>query len=248
MSSRFLHQRYVAESAPPEGLRLLTWNVGKVYLPWESRATERDLQHIAKVIRQVNPHVVALQELRDAEQLGRLLALLGRGWRGSIPKDIYDRRAALLIRLPGSFFAVTTTSGRIAQGASVKLREGREATIVSLHLDAFDAQRRLDQAQEIVSIARKRADERALFIAGDFNIDPTTAAKRSADDQLYGLLSKGFIDAGAHAGVTTIFSRRLDYVFVSREVVVESRAQVLKGRRVNTMDHDPLVVDARLLP
>src|SRR5215470_3463952 len=48
-------------------LRVLTWNVGKIYLgkQVDSRAADQDLARIAEVVRQANPRVVALQELRD---------------------------------------------------------------------------------------------------------------------------------------------------------------------------------------
>jgi endonuclease/exonuclease/phosphatase family metal-dependent hydrolase len=240
--NRFVHQRYVNPSAPRHGLRVMTWNLGKVYLPWESRASDRDLRHVAKVIREVNPHVVALQELRDQEQLGRLLAALGRGWRGAVPHDVYDRRAGLLIRLHGRFFELPTSSGRVAQGATLALAPDRELVVVSLHLDAFDPERRLEQGQEIVAEAARRGG--LYVLAGDFNFDLRMAAKRSADHRLYGLLSADLVDAGARAGATTMFSRRLDYVYHQRRF--DSEARVLRGRRINTMDHDLLIVDLRL--
>src|SRR5262245_23178766 len=57
-------------------LRVLTWNVGKIYLgdKHDSRAADHDLARIAAVVHEVDPDVVALQELRDRGQLDRLLA------------------------------------------------------------------------------------------------------------------------------------------------------------------------------
>ncbi|MCK5798349.1 MAG: endonuclease/exonuclease/phosphatase family protein [Deltaproteobacteria bacterium] len=240
--NRFVHQRFITANGPRRGLRVLTWNVGKLYLPWESRASDRDLRHVAKVICAVNPHVVALQEMRDAEQLGRLLAILGRGWRGAIPHDPWDRRPALLIRLHGRFFTVPTTSGRVAQGATVDSPSGRHVTVVSLHLDAFDAQRRYDQAQDILASLEHR-DKSPKILLGDFNIDPRTATKHSVDERLYGMLTRDLADAGAHGDATTIFARRIDYVFYSKRPLAQSSVRVLREQRIHAMDHDPLVAD-----
>src|SRR5262245_41487423 len=59
-------------------LRVLTWNVGKIYLGnhGDSRPADADLARIADVIREVSPDLVALQELRDGAQLERLLGHL----------------------------------------------------------------------------------------------------------------------------------------------------------------------------
>ncbi|MBW2736944.1 MAG: hypothetical protein JRH20_31565, partial [Deltaproteobacteria bacterium] len=150
--NRFVHQTFVTHNAPKQSMRLFTWNVGKIYLPWESRASNRDVEHIARVIRRINPHVVALQEIRNREQLGRLLVKLGPGWRGRLAEDNYDRRAALLSRLRTRFFELPTTSGRIAQAGEVTLPAQKGTLfVVSLHLDAFDAGRRLAQAEEMLA-------------------------------------------------------------------------------------------------
>src|SRR5262245_18901626 len=82
-------------------LRVLTWNVGKIYLgrQVDSRAADQDLRRIADVIRQENPQLVALQELRDESQLERLLRELGPGWTGHTSNhEVNDRRAAVIVR------------------------------------------------------------------------------------------------------------------------------------------------------
>jgi len=244
--NHYVHLTYVTESGPRQSLRVLSWNIGKIYLPWESRAADRDLQHVAKVINDANPHVVALQEIRDATQLGRLLVALGPGWRGKVPKDAYDRRAALLVRLGCRFFDIPTSSGRTAQGAVVRLPSGRHVTFVSVHLDAFDPQRRLRQAEELIAGAQRWGNDE-LFLAGDLNFDPSLAASDSLDRRLYRFLASTLSDAGRDAGSTTIFSRRLDYVFYRSPRVRRARARVLRGRRINTMDHDPLLVEFELV-
>jgi len=230
------------------GLRILSWNIGKVYhARWDSRASDADLDHVAQVIRQTNPHVVALQELTGPEQLGHLVSMLGRKWRGVAPEDAYDRRAALLVRLPVRFVPLATSSGRIAQGAVVTPPAGGSFALASVHLDAFDPKRRLAQAEEILAGVQRLA-VKDLAIVGDFNFDASLVSQDSDDDRLYRLLTRDMVDAGRDAGVTTVISRRLDYVFYRSARVDSARAQVLRDRRINIMDHDPLVVELALDP
>lgn len=235
----------VLEPEQPHLLRVLTWNIGKVYLQRESRASDADLRHVAETILELNPHVVALQELRDRAQLGRLVAALGPGWRGMLPEDVYDRRAALVVRVPSRFFPLATSTGRVAQGALIRLPSGLGFAIASLHLDAFDPKRRMVQAEEIVAgLQRQETDHRLL--AGDFNFDTAVAARGTVDHDLYRFLTRELTDAAKDAGPTTIVSRRLDYVFFHSGAVVGVQSRVLQDRRINIMDHDPLLVELAL--
>lgn len=223
-------------------LRVMTWNIGKLYLRWDSRASDQDLNHVASILRQINPHVAALQEIKDRRQLGQLVAVLGPGWRGMLTEDRYDRRAALVVRLPASFHSLPTSSGRVAQAAVLTLPSGKRFAVTSIDLDAFDAKRRLLQAEEILAGAR-RLEEEDLILAGDFNIDSAVVARGSKDHDLYLFLSQQLQDAGKAVGATTIVSRRLDYVFFRGPNLRQTTAHVLRDRRVNVMDHDPLVVE-----
>jgi len=239
-----LHHTYVDYGGPQKSLRVMSWNIGRVYLRWESRASDGDLAYVARVISQVNPHVVALQEIRDAKQLSRLVAMLGRNWRGRVPQDSYDRRAALLVRLSASFVQLPTSTGRTAQAALVKLPAGREILVASIHLDAFDPKRRMLQAEEIVAGLERRARE-DIFLAGDFNFDVASTAS-SPDQGLYQFLTGSFVDAGKSAGATTLNARRLDYLFFRSPRLAPRRARVLRNRRVDSLDHHPLVIEFEL--
>ena len=243
--NRFVHDVYVTDGVPGDTLRVMSWNVGKLYLPWESRAADRDLAHVARVIRELGPHVVALQELRDPEQLGRLVAMLGPGWRAKTPRDSYDRRAGLLIRLRGRFFELPTSSGRVAQGVQIALAGGHELVLASIHLDAFDSQRRLHQAEEITASLKELAADCTILL-GDCNFDPTVAETDPLDLRTYHLLTAEYEDIGRESGATTLFSRRLDYIFINPPGRFPARALVIRGARINAMDHDPVVADLEL--
>lgn len=242
-------ERVLAPEMAPRGterrcLRILTWNIGKLYLSWESRASDRDLSHVARVIRSVDPDVVALQELRGPEQLGQLATKLGPRWRAMVPEDRYDRRAGLLTPLSARFVPLPTSTGRTAQAAVIEFG-GTSFTVVSLHLDAFEPARRLVQAEEILAGAARLGDEH-LVLAGDFNFDASVVAQDSTDQRLYRFLTGELADAGKDAGATTVVSRRLDYVFVRGPGITRVRASVLRDKRINIMDHDPLVVELHL--
>jgi endonuclease/exonuclease/phosphatase family metal-dependent hydrolase len=233
---------YVQQAREKRSFRIMTWNIGKLYLRWDSRAADADLAHVAEVIREVNPQVVALQELRGPTQLGRLASALGPEWRAKVPRDSYDRRAGLLVRVPAEFLDLNTSTGRTAQGALLTLRDGVEVLVASVHLDAFDPRRRRLQAEEVLAGARRLGDGH-LFLAGDFNFDPSVAARGSSDQRLYSFLTSELKDAARHAGGTTVISRRLDYVFYRSTRVRQVSSQVLRDRRINIMDHDPVVVE-----
>ena len=237
-----VHQRYVVFGGPQQRLRLMSWNIGRIYLPGDSRANDRDLQHVAQVVHELNPHILAVQEVRDRAQLGRLVSALGRSWRGMLPEDRYDRRAALLLRLDGEFFQLPTSSGRIAQAARVRLPGGRSIVVASVHLDAFNPPRRLQQAEEILAGALSQGDAE-VFLAGDFNLDPAIASENSLDHRVYGLLTRSLSDAAAGQGGTTLDARRLDYVLYRSDHVRCKRAWVLRDRLIGRMDHHPLIAD-----
>ncbi|MBI5480678.1 MAG: endonuclease/exonuclease/phosphatase family protein [Deltaproteobacteria bacterium] len=245
-------------------LRILTWNVGKIFLPFDSRAADSrasddDLAHIAHVVHETAPDVVALQELRGREQLDRLLDLVGAGWVGSVPEqEVHDRRVAIIARAPArdggspaglgpggglTFRSVVTSTGRSAAAVSLPVAGGARALVVSIHLDAFDRDRRRVQAEEIVDWAN-RQPEPEVFLCGDFNFDYDFLQGQAAehpDLNLYRFMSRTFEDLGRAAGLTTILARRVDYIFARTSGVQAREVRVIPGKRRSLMDHEPVV-------
>ena len=240
-------------------LRILTWNVGRVFLPFDqraadSRASDDDLAHIAQVVRETDPDVVALQELKGREQLDRLLDLVGGGYVGTVPeRESNDRRVAVMARVRARdggpddggpiFRSVTTSTGRSAAAVSLPVTGGARALVVSLHLDAFDRDLRRVQAEEIVDWTN-RQPEPELFLCGDFNFDYDFLKVQATDHpdlQLYRLLSYSFEDLGRSAGLTTILARRVDYIFARTSGVEVREVRVIPGKRRTLMDHEPVV-------
>jgi endonuclease/exonuclease/phosphatase family metal-dependent hydrolase len=122
-------------------LRILTWNVGRVFLPFDqraadSRASDDDLAHIAEVMRETGPDVVALQELKGREQVDRLLDLVGGGYVGNVPeREINDRRVAILARVRARDGGATARADDAPIFRSVTTSTGRSAAAVSLPID-----------------------------------------------------------------------------------------------------------------
>jgi endonuclease/exonuclease/phosphatase family metal-dependent hydrolase len=234
-------------------LRVLTWNVGKIYLgkQVDSRAADQDLARIANVIRQAHPRVVALQELRDAAQLSRLLIELGPGWVAHMSdREVNDRRVAVVVRdEPGvSFSDVVTSTGRAI--AIARLPCGaRQLSFASVHLDAFSTGMRRTQAEEILDWAGRLLD-RDVILAGDFNFDADFLAlhePENTDLGIYHLLTAHFEDAAHNGRGTTIVDRRLDYQFF-RGRLRPRAVDVLVGKSTSLMDHLPVLVDFELGP
>jgi endonuclease/exonuclease/phosphatase family metal-dependent hydrolase len=234
-------------------LRILTWNVGQLYGPFDSRASDQDLGYVARVVRENTPDIVALQELRGRAQLDRLLERLGGEYLGSVPDvEANDRRVAILTRRGrrdgGSddgpiFRTVTTSTGRSAEAVSIAIGAGVRALAVSVHLDAFNRDLRRVQAEEITDWAA-RQPETEVFLCGDFNFDSDFLQGQHADHpdlQLYRFMSRTFEDLGRAGGGTTILARRIDYIFARTSGVREREVRVLAGKRRNLMDHDPVL-------
>jgi endonuclease/exonuclease/phosphatase family metal-dependent hydrolase len=234
-------------------VRVLTWNVGKIYLGThgDSRPADADLKHIAAVIRETGPDLVALQEMRDRAQLDLLLAHLRGAYVGYVPdEEINDRRTAVLAknRPDVAFAQIVTSTGRAAAVARVTLGN-RQLSFVSVHLDAFNPRLRATQAEEIVDWTG-RNDDRELILAGDFNFDAdflTNHEPLHSDAEIYRLLTAHFEDAASGGRGTTIVDRRLDYLF-SRGRLRRRLVQVMDHKVGAMMDHVPVLVDYDLAP
>jgi endonuclease/exonuclease/phosphatase family metal-dependent hydrolase len=148
---------------------------------------------------------------------------------------------ALLVRKAlAPEYEALALGARAGQSALVTVGDARWR-IVSLHFDAFDDVARAAQAQLLLASTAWHGseEERALVIAGDFNVDLTHPLSRKGDAATWGALSTALVDFGAGAGATALGGRRVDYVLGGAGVA--GRVEVLHGRRVPLGDHDPLL-------
>ena len=145
---------------------------------------------------------------------------------------------------------------RYFQVATIKVLD-REIKVVNLHLEAFDQLTKEAQAREIVAYAKKTKLD---FMAGDFNMLPDGAMKRSgfanpADvyerDKTYGVFKElpltEIVEHAAYLQNEELWftfpsdhpDRRLDYIFHNLRFPFMS-AEVVQGPHAEASDHLPL--------
>ncbi len=237
--------------APDEGVvRVVSWNVGVsvtdggVALPPEAEA------HVVSALGALAPTVVVLQELRDLDQLERLLDALGDEWRGVLGASYEGRRVAVLA--PAR--ALRALRGSAGDGSSLgfrlRLADELRLTGVAIHADALSSRLRNQQVGQAVELVENV--DGPVLLAGDLNIDLDLDKRRDlfSDDQYldvetYNYLAERFVDATLGTGSTAEPDRRLDYVFVSGGWCEVVAAGPWRRQRAPGMDHDPVVADLR---
>jgi endonuclease/exonuclease/phosphatase family metal-dependent hydrolase len=233
-------------------LRVLTWNVGYAELEDDTRAHDADLPAVAEVILSTEPDACALQELTGEAQLRALLKRLGGRYRGALAQQgRSDRFEAVLVKDANARFTPFPAGDRYALGATFRPRaDAHEVLLISVHADAFSAERRRTYTESVVDWARAHAQTAPGLIAGDFNFELRAREETNLytdnlkhDSESYSYLLRYFRDLGREAGDTAINDRRIDYIFGAGETLALRRAEVLRAAAVGRMDHWPLVVE-----
>lgn len=230
-------------------VRVVTWNVGGTSGGRPRGMDDQTLGAVAQTLRELDADLIALQEVSSPQQFGALQSALeatGPGWRGF-------RTSSGVVVFARGFevdFAGEIEGVRRSQLLGL-IRDGERFAVAAVHADAFDAERRnieVGRAAEVLFGAT--ADH--LILLGDFNLDVDLDKRRDlfSDDshldvETYNYVARVLQDAAAGRGATAEPDRRLDYVFVSGGMLVESSGP-WKGRRVGPMDHDPVWADLRL--
>jgi len=233
-------------------LRVVTWNVGRLYSPTHNnRLDDADVPRVARILDELDPDVTLLQEIVDARQLDEIVTSLSRS-RAPIAgamaeRCAYDRRAAVLVRAEHAplFEEVSLGStNRNAVMATFDAGGGRRAAAISAHFDVFDPARRAEQADELARLAEDRGEE-VVFAGGDFNLDPAWAAGTGSavDVATFTRLTRTFADAGREAGATLVGLWRVDHLLVRGARRWLAR---VSPRRLPLGDHHPLVLDVDL--
>ncbi len=234
---------------------LFSWNIGYFDYQGDTRAQDRDLEHVASVIAEESPDIVALQEIAEPEQLNRLSEQL----RGQYPYQAIargfrtDRHVAFLSKQTFLDEAqIATAVGRDALAVTVEaLKRTVALTFVNCHADAFNARRRRFFVNDLIDWHRDSGKQQVV-LTGDFNLDlaPVESSDLFTDDkkndsESYSLLLEDFRDVGRNSGSTSVFDRRIDYVFLASRELEVVEFKVLYGKLVGRMDHHPLLVRFR---
>jgi endonuclease/exonuclease/phosphatase family metal-dependent hydrolase len=235
-------------------LRLVTWNVGRLYSPTHNnRLDDADVPRVAHVLGELDPDVALLQELVDVRQLDAITTRLSavRGpFAGRLARQCaYDRRTAALVRAdrePAFDEHVLDESRRATVMASFDLGGGARGAAFSAHFDVYSTEKRAEQGCRLAELAEAR-HEPLVVAAGDFNLDPRWAAGvgNRRDVATFGRMTRALVDAGREAGATLVGLWRVDHVLVRGAVRHLVR---VSPRRLPLGDHAPLVLDVDLDP
>ncbi len=170
-------------SGPPpheDSLRVVTWNLEN----FAGAASNHDLERMREIIEQLDPDVLAVQEVKDPEALAALLpgweiALSSRGGRGHQFLGVAVRADRVEL-LEHAEHEQLSLDGRVRPAFSTYLRAregGPDFWLVVVHLkampDAIDLRR--SQWPMLMALARDQlmrgpgAGDHDLVIMGDFN-------------------------------------------------------------------------------
>ena len=165
-------------------LRILTYNIHHANPPAQPNTI--DLASIANIIKQEQPHIVALQEVdvrtsrsgstvHQAEELGRLTGLKAY-FAKAIDYGGGEYGLAILSKFPMSEFnnhplptvAATGGESRILATAVIQLGNGKKLLFANTHLDAqSNDTNRYEQMNRIVDLLKGAS--LPVILAGDFN-------------------------------------------------------------------------------
>ena len=238
-------QRAFELVAPEDDVvRIVTWNVGSSLEEGGAALEDEALDHVAAVIRELDADWVFLQEVDSRRQLRDLRERLGARWEGKSSRSS-GRRIAALAR-DGVLDAVRSRE----RSLTVRIRS-HDVLLIAVHADAFSATERNELLGES---ADQLADNSSRgILLGDFNLDLDLDKRRElfSDDEYldvetYNYVAKRLRDATVGTGSTAEPDRRLDYIFVDPRAFEVVRSGPFRGRRVRSMDHDPVVCDLRL--
>lgn len=233
--------------ATPSSARVVTWNVGEVYWPWDrNQLKDVDVALVGRVIADLDADIVLLQELLDERQLRRIA---GDGYAWQLAQACgYDRHVGILVKSchePRFTDHVLSPTTRGAVEARLTLH-GHDTRALSLHFDVFNRPRRLGQVCAAATILGARSS--ALTIAGgDFNYDPVASARLdyAEDLQAEAALAAHLGDVAADSGPTLVGLLRVDRLLARGEMITSARS-FTSTERTPLGDHAPLVCDLTL--
>ncbi len=227
-------------------LTIMTYNIQSGF----SVDNHFDLEQTAQVIAAQQPDIVVLQEVSrgwmvtsGVDEVLWLSQQLNMNYAFGANSDDGMWGNVVLSRAPINSvekvqYDVTENLKRSVLQVEVTTQNG-SVWVLATHLDdPSDAdQIRLEQADELITAWNHQIP---ALLMGDMNSDPT-------DDVVTAFQSAGFVDFGrslATGGATSEDNRRIDYIFGTRDVLLES----IQVPQIWTSDHRPVVAHVSILP
>jgi endonuclease/exonuclease/phosphatase family metal-dependent hydrolase len=224
----------------PADLRVLSWNV---------HGLRDDQAALTRIVRELDPDVMCVQEApkffrwrakvaKLARECG-LLYVAGGGTTGGTALLVHlrvdvERSAELAL----SRYRLGWPDRGVA--AAVVRKSGARLAVASLHLPLLEAER-LDNVRRAVEVLRVGGAEH-LFAAGDINERPGHAAWQYLEDE-------GLRDLGPGTGPTFPAvqpDRRIDGAFATADLEVTDYQVVDRPGVERASDHRPMLVTVRV--
>ena len=248
-----LHQpdrrSYQLTKRNPDGLRIVTWNVGGTGGIGGRSLDNQFLPHVATVLKELDADLILLQEVAYKNQVHRLICMLDGKWEsmvsngGSRSVAILGQRGRLI-----SWIGLNEQHGALA--ASYQSPGKPPMFLMNLHADPYSAQQRNELIGRATNILMSRFPDHVKILAGDLNLDIDIDKRRDLftddeylDVETYNFISQHLSDTTLNTGSTAEPDRRLDYIFAGGRRLEVVNSGPWKGKRVADMDHDPVVAD-----
>lgn len=231
-----------SEAAGSSGVRVMTFNIQEGF----SNENLWSLEETARTIEAHDPDIVVLQEITrgwlvmsSSDEVHWLADRLKMdfAYGGNSHDGLWGN--AILSRLPivSTDAVVYSTTDNLRRGAvAVEVQtENGNLVIIDTHLDNPEeaVEVRLAQIAELIEFWNGATP---AIVAGDYNADP-------GSPEWQAMIDAGFIDSGGDTTETTSEDeRRIDYIFVTPDLKVESYTVP----DIWTSDHRPVVVDITL--
>jgi endonuclease/exonuclease/phosphatase family metal-dependent hydrolase len=215
---------------------------------WNVHGLSSGVPAVARAIGSLEPDVALLQESGPRMALLRMGAMLGMQVAND-PFSFPRRRVknAVLVRFPwrlsrhrlhrfprsARFYPRGVLLAEISDGE-------RRLVVASVHLGLRPGER-LRHGAELEPVVLRAAGEDPAVIGGDFNELP--------EGRAIGALSRRFTDVFAGAAPTfpaKAPTTRIDYLFVTRDLVVRTARVPLEEEIARASDHLPVVVEISL--
>lgn len=236
----------------PDSLRIVTWNVGGAGGYGGRSLRDEHVSHIGGVLNELDADVILLQEIAAANQAQRLRQLL-KGRREVVLSSGGGRSLAIIAQRGKLQGLERLTRDMRALAASYQPAGKPPVLLVNIHAHPYSSKARNTLIGRAADALVSYDSGHLRILAGDLNLDVDIGKRRDLfsnnqhlDVETYNYLLQHLTDITQNTGSTAEPDRRLDYIFTGTNRAKIIRAGPWKGRRIEDMDHDPVVADLQI--